>query len=264
VFGYFRPLFLYLLLLVAQSTGASAQKASATMAADPLSTYTIIKHYIDSRQSHGDFIQGNEPGVELNYLRLVACNSSDAFYPVKGSVQKTFVDLAFIVVFAERTLKANNYPSIVWVEPLNDFERSYLIKIKAGYTLDRDYEQIIRLGEELSSKINSRITKNGLRLKPVSVHPECGGPVNKIRVSVKPEDAKASIIPKMFYIYCQKIGVNPDDKAQCDQWLPPIRNGDKLFMGGVYKFRIEREGTKSAIREFDADRALENGSITLE
>ena len=88
------------------------------------------------------------------------------------------------------------------------------------------------------------------RIGPV----ECGGGPLELIANVQPRGAKVYIVPKIFYIFCEKTGINPIDRERCDHWFPPIRDGERIEVGGIYKVVFEIGGVNSSVEEFDFDR----------
>ena len=73
-------------------------------------------------------------------------------------------------------------------------------------------------------------------------------------INIIPREAKVYMIPKIFYKYCKITGIDPLDREHCDHWLPPVRNGEKIELGGVYEFILVEGNTVAPLDEIDTDR----------
>jgi hypothetical protein len=243
------------------SVGASAQKATDQLSGDPRGGYGIIKQNIKADWDHKVLgLDGSD--ASGSYVPLSTCQSGETAYVVEGKLRNTLVDLAFYIVIAEALLKQYEYPESVWRAPLDEFEEQQLQRIRNGFRVGQD-AYAMDAHESLSQNINRNISNAGLGLKPTIARAECGGPANKFTIAIVPVDAKAQLILELYYKYCRQIGLDPSDEQACDLWHAPISNGEKVSLGGTYRYRMVINGRRSSIELLDADRFTDGDTVEL-
>lgn len=250
----------FLLLL---SDSACAKQATDLLTGDTRKAYDIIKFLIKAEQGLKDLTTDGDGGGS-DYFPLSTCSSSASEYVVEGNLRNTLVGLAYDVVIAEARLQQFKYPVSVWRKPLGEFERRWLQNIENGSRINSDGESISDFWlAPLSEEINQNISNAGLNLKVTEPMAECGGPPATFKIVVRPGDAKAQLIPEFFYQYCRKVGLDPSNEDACDLWHAPISNGDRVALGGVYRYRIVRNGKHTPISSFDLDGFFDGDTLEL-
>jgi len=241
------------LFLLGSVYSARAQNSTERIQQDPRQTYFVLK------ASMRDRVRATHREKGAEELQLRDCVVGSTLFVVRGPLRTALVDFAYAVLAARATLLDWRVPSELWQEALTKAEEVGLAAIARG-----DIAESKRTGvmDAFARDLNRSIRAKKLKLPPVNANPECGGPPSEYKVTTIPSHGQVQVIPKLFYIVCQKQNIDPDDTAKCDNWFPPIRHGERVYLGGVYKYRIRWEARATPVKEFDADRY--NETIALE
>lgn len=175
---------------------------------------------------------------------------------IRGAASALIYDLfnrSFWVLRFESAMNANKIPNNYWQDILANYER--------GRPISKD-EPVGSPGV-VARTITARLKNAGLHVRTI-IADECGGGPAEYRVVTNPPGGLAHIMPKVMYLYCLSKGDDPENPKQCDHWHPPIKSGQRVNLGGVYRYKIQRQGRFGGTSEFDADRYETERTIVLE
>lgn len=233
-------------LCVMLASGVSPVVAIA--ASNEHKTYLLIKSIVIEM---GNDQPKYRAGKEFKQLPLFDCDRPFIETP---RVEGNMADVAYEVTNAQDMLELNGYPPEVWRQELRKFEETAVARIHKGSPI------LEKMRMDLVKRINDAVKKRKLKLRKFEFE-ACGGGPLSLTASIKPNEAEVFAIPKVFYRYCEKKGVDPLDRDQCDYWLPTIRNGDSVEMGGVYVYRVVFDGQETKPKTIDSDRYFEIGTV---
>ena len=245
--------------MVAAATVHAAQKSTTQIVENQAEAYFALKKLVEDEWKGWDQTTDGEDGS--TYATLGYCADGSEIFVVPGKARKRMVDLAFFVISARKILQRNNFPPEVWRPLLVQFEAE---RIDLFDSKDLDDETFSRMNSRyLSQLINQNVKEAGLKL-PRLGETECGGGPLQLKISFEPDGGAVLAIPKLFYRYCQKMGIDPLDRDRCDHWLPPIHNGETVALGGIYFYKIVAGGKESELKVADPDRAEAVDEYTFE
>lgn len=236
-----------LFLVLAPSKVSAANSASKLVKSDPVAAYIAIKSIIVSDKiSHFDVPEPEDD--ESGEFSIVPC--AGIYYYIVPADEDNLLSIltqaAFEYAFAEKALVRHLYPEKVWRDILVSSEAKFLKDMKK-----LDYQTDF---EAIAASINARRNLTLTKLPSVLGAAECSYDVWSFKISMDSPNYVARLIPKLFYTYCKKIGVDPLDRDKCGYWLSPFANGDEQMLAGVYVYSIERHRHSIKVDEVDVDR----------
>ncbi|GEP55353.1 hypothetical protein [Reyranella soli] len=245
--------------------------ASAAITGSPQQAYWVIKDII-SKQARFDetYIAKQDPS------RLSLANCSDTHFvgskPVeyfdprtdpgpppgvyRPSIEELLDGLATSSLQVEYVLSRYRLPDVLWRKALADLELDALRKI-----VNRDDRWVDLDRMELIERINANARMRNWQI-PELDPALCGGPPGVYLVRTDPSAAQIELIPKLYFTYCERIGINPEDTISCNYWFPAIRDGQRVFLGGLYKVRLRWADRTTRVSDFDVSR-LSGEEITF-
>jgi hypothetical protein len=225
---------------------------------DPKSAYFVLKDAIaQNYRVDAAYRQGGGADAS-DFLLIESCSYQPQFLPVQGPLQSKLVNLAYKVLEVAYVLTKHNYPSSLWRDELAAAEMNALSRIASRQEPWLDYTDLIERIEGNAKRLKIDVPKLGHQVG-------CGGPPGTYKVKTTPPGGRAFLIPKMFYVFCERTGINPNDASKCDYWLPPIRDGGSEKLGGLYKYRVTWSNRETGVMEVNIDYANSpNETVTLE
>jgi hypothetical protein len=170
--------------------------------------------------------------------------------------------LVFVMREVTHALEFYRIPSNVWKKRLRRFERKMLKRLKRQPEkfMHSTYYQLSKFAKRVNKK-----TDNEYNLRPVMT---CGGGVFPVEVQLVPKDATLEIIPKMFHDYCIAKEI-PFDAPKCRRhFIENIKNGEEIYLSGVYMYRLIVNGAATEMRYKDTSRdinpVLEKMNLSME
>jgi hypothetical protein len=192
-------------------------------------------------------------------ILLTECG--DAVYVVKGPIRSEIVGWARSMIFAKRAFLDNNFTPDVWSRELELFEALGIEGIESYDPAD-EIEPTMPSFYVLADIINQRVQERAIVGLPKVFGPaECGGDLPSFILRTQPSGGNINLIPKVYYRYCEKTGTDPKNKRLCDHWLPPVRDGEDVQLGGVYIYEVAWPDKTSPVGAVDVDRYDEDGDI---
>lgn len=248
-------------IVLSLPTGVSGQSAIENkIRRDPLGAYKVLKDFV--RQEIGldrtDLREQRKDArkmVDGDYIGIATCTGSadyiGAFDDKWGKQTDILLNTAVEALYAEAVLRSHKYPKSIWREPLDDAERRSVRTIQ-GMDLER-----------ASKAMNRRIREQKLDLADTFPHGECTPDFPEYTFKLRPASAKARLIPKALYKFCEKLNISPRDRKNCDYWLAPISNGETVSLGGTYIYELEDNGVQVSSDTIDVDRYYRGGKTTI-
>jgi hypothetical protein len=228
------------------------------MIRDPRSAYSEIKDILRSeyKETHKTGIQKSD-FIDLGLGCVTGSGHNTSVGVFHGPLKISLVQLAIEVVYLDGLLSGNDYPTSLYRPLLSSLENSQLAYIIGNKDALNEQKAAENKGD-LYKRLAVRLNQERLALRPrppkVGFGLPCGDPLPEYLIRTKPPSGQVRIIPKLFYLYCSRINVRPDDFDNCDHWRGPYREQRKIPLMGKYKYIIEWRERSTPANDLDMDR----------
>lgn len=187
--------------------------------------------------------------IQTGSLTIAPCAGMPYFLIESEKTDPRISDIAYLALsfaYAKASLSAARVPPALWEEDLSNTEKKYLDHLRRkGLSEDTGIEE---LAERVDKKASAM--KLGFQISGVA---ECSYDVRGFRVVIKPKADKVRLIPKIYYRFCEELGVDPLDRKKCKFWIDPVSNGEEKELGGAYYYVIETAGKLGKVKQVDVD-----------
>ncbi len=254
--------------------GAPPRTSSSAVKSDLTKQYAILKSTIrelESGQAERSLQQRakaeNKPIEKLRqenrlmwnalyfHSPLNACLEVDRYL---GETGDKFADakamyfllgLALAALYRETQITDHSrYPRSAWEPLLAGFESDVLRKFAATDISKRDKETYFQQRSvELFDALNRYRREHDESLPPITDGGRDCGRGGDIRVTFvpNPKNAQVFIIPSLFYEYCIKQEIDPNDHRRCDRWRPVNATMGTWVSGEYHYFAHWSDGVEA-------------------
>jgi len=239
---------LTMMLMAALQVPVQAQSSSrALVRSDPRGQYALL------RDLYSQAYAAKPVKIDPAEIDLIECGTDPPAVAINSALEnydeavRPLAQAAYDVVHTRALLTAAGYPERVWGGLLEQFEqrqlalvivevRNYVPGSWGGDTDRPSQENARRFYDRLGSTLNAYRRSSGGGLPPVNSEGGCGAGEVSVLVKVVPADGSVLFIPKFFYQFCQKQGVNPADRQGC-VWWREASDGELKGLAGDYVYR---------------------------
>ena len=225
---------------------------SAPLVSSALAGPTVDETYRSIKDRMHASVEGEavNPAAHRLYL-LYSCTSRSTMLPSFGNGKEDsryygLADIAYDVLFEERTLQNSGYPEMVWRDALTEMERTSLDRFKnTGDTSNAI--GFARLSRMLNDYRKKHPELHLARIEP-SANEGCGAGEVTVKIVTHPKARRIQYIQKLDYDICKVKGL--DVYSQCDHWEDYGGGVGAMISGHVLVLVTWPDGSTGPLRDF--------------
>jgi hypothetical protein len=179
---------------------------------------------------------------------LVICDLADTGDLKNHLPTNSLANLAWTINDWTAELSARRYPSSLWKNQIDKFERDELARIKKRPTAEYLSDYIDRshaLSASLAKVLQAYRNNQDKSLKPVDAVGGCGADGALLKFVSDPAGGRVFLISSFYYSLCLKQNVDPADLDKCDWWTP-IQPNEPTEVSGTYRYLITWPGGRTS------------------